>query len=154
MKNILLVIIFIGFSLTTAFGQATYYKYLQNNTALPKTYDTLYVQELDKNYELLNITLENVGAVACTLAVKGGSFYRNAASWRADEWQYPVTGTVYYDVPMRDYLWEVPTSIILAAGTSRTYLILKPYLDAIKVYITNTAGGKVKVLIEPTKPPK
>ena len=151
MKNTLLVLIFLCLSVT-AFGQATYYKYLQNNTVVPKTYDTLYVQELNKNYDFLNVTVENVGAVACTLSIKGGSFYRDAASWRADEWQYPVTDTVYYDVPLRNYLWEVPASIIIAAGAANTYLVMKLNLDAILVYITQNAGGKVKVLIEPSKP--
>lgn len=155
MKNLLVALIVFIVSIPS-FGQATYYKYLQNSydSTTAANYDTLYVQRLNKSYDLLNVTIENVGAVPCTLAVQGGSFLRNTESWTADEWQYPVTDTVYYSVWLKDAAGEnaTSTSIIVANGSSATYLCLKSYLDLIQVYITQNAGGMVKVLIEPMKP--
>ena len=157
MKNFLIVLIVLIMSIP-ALGQATYYKYLQNtyDSTTAANYDTVYVQKLDKQYQSVNLTVENVGAAACTLAVRVGSFLRNADSWTADEWQYPVTDTVYYSVWLKDAagMNATSTSIIVANGSSATYICLKPYLDLIQVCITQNAGGLVKVLIEPTKPLK
>src|SRR5574338_1661704 len=106
----LILILFITLS-SLSFGQATYYKYLQNtfDSTTAANYDTLYIQQLDKNYDWVNVTIENVGSAVDTLAIRGGSFLRNADSWRADEWQHPVTDTVWYQVPIRDYAWELKT---------------------------------------------
>lgn len=155
MKNFLIVLTVLILSLPT-FGQATYYKYLQNtyDSTTAANYDTVYVQQLDKQYESVNLTVENVGAAACTLAVRVGSFLRNAASWTADEWKYPVTDTMWYQVPLIGKVGTNVTSLIVAntGDAAETVLVDKQYIDAIKVYITQSTGGLVKVLIEPTKP--
>ena len=157
MKKIFLVFALLILS-CQVFAQATYYKYLQNtfDSTTAANYDTLNIQQIDKNYEYTNLTVENVGSAACTLAVRVGSFYRNADSWRAEEWDYPVTDTVWYQVPLIGKGDTTLTSLIIptSGDAAETFLIKKQYIEAIKVYITNTASGKVKVLIEPTKPPK
>ena len=152
MKVLIVFLLLVMSSLS--YGQVTYFKYLQNtyDSTTAANYDTLYVLDLSKQYEFLNITFENVGSVPCTLAVKGGSFIRNASSWSVDEWQYPVTDTVYYSVWLKDATGSTPTSIIIANGTAATYIIMKPRLELVQTYITQNAGGKVNVFIEPTKP--
>lgn len=155
MKKFMIVLTILIMSLPI-FGQATYYKYLQNtyDSTTAANYDTLYIQQLDKNYEYVNLTVENVGSAACTLAVRVGSFYRNADSWRTDEWQYPVTDTVWYQVPLINKADTNVTSLIVSntGDAAETFLVKKRYIEALKVYITNTTGGLVKILIEPTKP--
>ena len=154
MKNLLIVLTVIIMS-TTVFGQATYYKYLQNtyDSTTAANYDTLFVQQLGKKYPVVSLTIENVGAVPCTLSVLGVSFYRDAESWQPDEWQYPVTDTVTYSVWLKNAAGDnaTSTSIIVANGASASYLCLKPDIEAIMAKITQSAGGKVKILIEPSK---
>lgn len=142
MKNIFLFFAVLILS-TSMFAQISYIDTLRNGqTPTPK--DTVFIQDLGKQSPMVNVTLENLGAAACTLQVRGGSFTKDA--------NFYVKDTTWYYVPLRDSSWAIVTSIILPVNSSRTYWVQKPYLEAIKTWTTNTTGGNVKVFYEGTKP--
>lgn len=138
-------------------GQTTFVQNFQNSydSTTAANYDTLKVWDFGKSYPSIFLTVENLSpAVACTLQVRGATFIRNDDSWNINEWESPVTDTTYYMVNLRDYTWTNTTSIILAADSSATYWIAKENLEGLKAYMTNTAGGNCRVIVEGTKPQK
>jgi hypothetical protein len=140
MKNIFFIFAILILS-TSMFAQISYVDTLQNGQT-PK--DTVFIQDLGKQSPMVNVTLENLGAAACTLQVRGGSFTKDANDY--------VKDTTWYYVPLRDSSWTIVTSIILPVNSSRTYWVQKPDLEAIKTWVTNTTGGNVRVFYEGTKP--
>lgn len=153
MKTFFLVIL-MSFSL---FAQTTFLQEFQNSydSTTAANYDTLKVWDFNKAFPSIFLTVENLSSsVACSLQVWGATFIKNDDSWNVNEWESPVTDTTFYKVNMRDYTWASPTSIILAADSAATYWIAKENLEGLKAYMTNTAGGHCRVIVEGTKPPK
>lgn len=137
------------------FAQTTYLQNFQNSydSTTAANYDTLKVWDFNKQHPSLFVTVENLSAtVACTLQVRGVTFIRNDVSWNVNEWESPITDTTTYVVNLRDDSWTTATSIIVAASGTETYWIAKENLEGLKAYLTNTAGGNCRVIVEGTKP--
>jgi len=123
-------------------AQQTYFKHLEYNS------DTSAVFNLYKKYKFMNVTVENTGSVTCTLYVKGGTIKKNSVSGLWDVHNYQYQDTTWYDVPMRTEAWDIANTIILTAGQSKSYLVIREALDLIRVYTSNTSGMSVDVFIE------
>ena len=139
------------------FAQTTYLQNFQNSydSTTAANYDTLKVWDFGKVFPSIFLTIENLSSTdVCTLQVRGATFIRNDDSWNVNEWESPVTDTTYYMVNLRDYTWTNTTSIILAADSSATYWIAKENLEGLQAYLTNTADGNCRVIVEGTKPTK
>ncbi|MDY0082855.1 MAG: hypothetical protein RBR74_06720 [Ignavibacteriaceae bacterium] len=148
-KNLLSILMLVMIFCVSVYPQKTIYKYLQNtyDSTTAANYDTLTVFNLGRQYEQASLIVENTGAVACTLSVTGGTFVRNS-----DEWTIKniagVTDTNYFVIPINSNAGANTTSFIVGSGATLFYEIKKPYLELLKVYITQNAGGKVKLFLE------
>lgn len=153
MKTFLSVLLVLLFSITI-FSQTTYIQNFQNSydSTTAANYDTLKVWDFDKSFSSVFVTVENLSAtVACTLLVRGATFIRENdpdGAWNRNEWESAVTDTTYAQIPIRNDLWAVVSSLIVPASSSITYWLAKFNLEGLKVYLTNTAGGNCRVIVE------
>ena len=136
----------------SVFPQKTFYEYLQNtyDSTTAANYDTLVVFDLNRYYEQSNLIVENVGSVPCTLSVSGVSYVRNADQWSLKQ-PAAVTDTVFYVIPINSDAGANVTTFIVANGATILYELKKPFLDGVRVYITQNAGGKVNLFLETGK---
>jgi len=136
-------------------GQTTFLQNFRNSydSTTAANYDTLKVWDFSKSYPSMFLTVENLSAtVACTLQVRGATFIRNDDSWNVNEWESPVTDTTFSKINIRDDTWTTVSSLIVPASTAITYWLAKENLEGLKAYLTNTAGGNCRVIVEGTKP--
>lgn len=144
-----LILFFVMIFCSIAFPQKTFFQYLQNSvdSASAANYDTLTVFDLGRNYQFSNLIIENVGSVPCTLSVNGVAYLRSGASWTFKR-PPAITDTVYSTIPIKVSAGTYATTFIVANGANTSYLIEKQYLEALRVYITQNAGGKVNLIVE------
>lgn len=150
MKTFLISTLFLLLSVSL-FAQTTYLQNFQNSydSTTAANYDTLKVWDFSKSFSSVFVTVENLSAsVACTLSVSGATFIRNDDSWNVNEWESPVTDTTFSKVNIRDDTWTSVTSLIVPASTAITYWIAKEKLEGLRAYLTNTAGGNCRVIVE------
>lgn len=145
-----LILMFLLYTVSV-FTQSTFIEILRNNTT-PGVYDTVYVWDFNKSYNMVFITVENLSAtVACTLQVRGVTFIRTDADnqWNInDAWQSPISDTTYANINVRDNTWTTVSSLIVAASSATTYWLAKEKLEGLKIYLTNTTGGNCRVIVE------
>lgn len=150
MKSFLSVLLVLLFSITI-FSQTTYVQNFQNSydSTTAANYDTLKVWDFNKSFSSVFITVENLsGSVACTLSVSGATFIRNDDSWNVNEWESAVTDTTFSKINIRDDTWTTVSSLIVPASTSISYWLAKEKLEGLRAYLTNTAGGNCRVIVE------
>lgn len=143
-----LVFLLMSFSM---FAQTSYLQYFQNSydSTTAAKYDTLKVWDFNKSFSSVFVTVENLsGSVACTLSVSGATFIRNVDSWNQNSWQSPITDTTFSKINIRDDTWTTVSSLIVPASTSITYWLAKEKLEGLRAYLTNTAGGNCRVIVE------
>lgn len=150
MKTFLSVLLVLLFSITI-FSQTTYVQNFQNSydSTTAANYDTLKVWDFNKSFSSVFVTVENLsGSVACTLSVSGATFIRNDDSWNVNEWESAVTDTTFSKINIRDDTWTTVSSLIVPASTSISYWLAKEKLEGLRAYLTNTAGGNCRVIVE------
>lgn len=150
MKTLFSVILVLLFSIAI-FSQTTYLQNFQNSydSTTAANYDTLKVWDFDKSFSSVFVTVENLsGSVACTLSVSGATFIRNDDSWNVNEWESAVTDTTFSKINIRDDTWTTVSSLIVPASTAISYWIAKEKLEGLRAYLTNTAGGNCRVIVE------
>ena len=143
MKKLFLILALFVLVASSMYAQQTYFKHLEYNS------DTSAVFNLYKAYKFMNVTVKNTGSITCTLYVKGGTIKKNSISGLWDVYNYQYQDTAWYDIPMRTETWDVANTIILTAGQSKSYLIIREALDLTRIYTSNTSGMSVDVFIEP-----
>lgn len=149
MKKVLVFLVLVLVLCVSVYPQKTFYRYLQNtyDSTTAANYDTLTVINLGRTYEQANLIIENVGAVPCTLSINGGSFVSAEAEWSLKDLA-DVTDTNYYVIPINNNAGSNATSFIVANGSTVIYELKKPWLELLRIYITQTTGGKVKLFTE------
>ncbi len=135
----------------TLVAQTTFIQYFQNSydSTTAANYDTLKVWDFNKSFSSVFVTVENLsGSVACTLSVSGATFIRNDDSWNVNEWESAVTDTIFPKINIRNDTWTTVSSLIVPASTAITYWLAKEKLEGLRAYLTNTAGGNCRVIVE------
>lgn len=146
---ILILSLIIIMSITIS-GQTTFYKQLENGVDTVEVFEVARFSSLSIFEPICNLTIKNVGAVACTLAIRGGLYRRTADKWGIQN--PPAAGEVLdFAIPLKDSLNAVATSFIFAAGKTYNYFLQNFNLELVKVHILNTTGGKVDLFLETNK---
>lgn len=136
MKKMLFALLFLVTISAYSQSQAVYVDTLANSA------DTLMIQPLFEKHDMLNFTVKNLSATACTLGIYTGYFIKNSSG--------VVYDTTWYQPPLKDSTFSGATSMIVAAGIGKTnsVLLLKPYPQIFKAWIKNTTGGNVQAILE------
>lgn len=139
MKKIFLIICILILT-GTVFGQVTYVDTLANGA------DTTYTLRLRAVYPWQAVTLENIGTGADTLTAKILTFIK-----------YEPTGVIIDTSIAKPWIKDDEgtdvTTMIVAQGATRIFLIMKPIVQGLEIALSNTdAAGNTRVIIEGWKP--
>lgn len=140
MKRIYLIIILFIIVSIQLFGQlpTSLVDTLENGA------DTIVVRNLWGAYSNVTVVIENLGTGEDTLVVHTIYFIR-------DEVSGAIVDTVHSIPWMKDYAGSNATTLLVPEGAVREFILMRPGLTQIEVFLTTLEDGNTRVIIEAWK---